>query len=36
MRGFSTAEFEERVRKARELMQEKNLEMLLILSLIHI
>ena len=32
MRGFNTAEFEERVRKARELMQEKNLEMLLITS----
>ena len=32
MRGFSTAEFEERLRKARLLMQEKKFEMLLITS----
>ena len=32
MRGFSTAEFEERLRRARLLMQEKKIEMLLITS----
>jgi len=32
MRGFSTAEFEERLRRARLLMQEKKFEMLLITS----
>ena len=32
MRGFSTAEYEERLRKARLLMQEKNLDMLLVTS----
>jgi len=32
MRGFNTAEYEERLRKARLLMQEKNLEMLLVTS----
>ena len=32
MRGFGTAEFEERLRRARLLMQEKKLEMLLITS----
>ena len=32
MRGFSTAEFEERLRRTRLLMQEKKLEMLLITS----
>ncbi|MDP7620963.1 MAG: Xaa-Pro peptidase family protein [SAR324 cluster bacterium] len=32
MRGFSTAEYEERLRKARLLMQEKSLEMLLVTS----
>jgi Xaa-Pro aminopeptidase len=32
MRGFNTAEYEERLRKARLLMQEKSLEMLLVTS----